>query len=114
MKQTIKEIELNHRAVDLYNIVLKIEEYPDYIPWCSKMEIIDRKKNIIKANMFVEYKFFSAQEFTSKVEYDEKKMIIKTSYIKGPLKDLNTKWEFIKINSLMSFSPIIGYLWGSF
>ena len=98
MKQSIKEIELNHRASDLYNIVLKIEEYPDYIPWCSKIEIISRKKNIINANMIVEYKFFPIQEFMSKVEYNAEEMIIKTTYIKGPLKDLNTKWEFNKID----------------
>ena len=40
MKQSKKEIELNHNAIDLYNIVLNIEEYPDYIPWCTKIEIL--------------------------------------------------------------------------
>ena len=44
MKQSQKEIELNYNASDLYNIVLDIEEYPNYIPWCSKIEIIDRQK----------------------------------------------------------------------
>ena len=98
MKQSSKEIELNHKAIDLYNIVLNIEEYPDYIPWCSKIEILDRKKNVIKANMIVDYKFFPTQEFVSKVDYNQKNKIIKTRYIQGPLKNLHTKWEFKKIN----------------
>ena len=98
MKQSNKEIELNHNANDLYNIVLNIEEYPDYIPWCTKIEILDKYKNVIKANMTVNYKFFPTQEFTSKVEFNKKNKIIKTSYIKGPLKNLHTQWKFKQLN----------------
>ena len=97
MKQSKKEIELNHNANDLYNIVLKIEEYPDYIPWCSNIEITERKKNEIKAIMIVNYKFFPTQKFTSKVVYDLKNKKIKTNYVEGPLKDLFTTWEFIQL-----------------
>ena len=102
MKQSKKEIELNHNAIDLYNIVLNIEEYPDYIPWCTKIEILNRKKNIMKANMIVNYRFFPTQEFISKIEFNEKDKMIKTSYIKGPLKNLNTRWEFKQLNKKKS------------
>ena len=91
MRQSKKEIELNHNVNDLYNIVLKIEDYPDYIPWCSSIKITERKKNEIKAIMNVNYKFFPTQKFTSKVVYDIKNKKIKTSYIEGPLKDLFTQ-----------------------
>lgn len=97
MRQSKKEIELNHNVNDLYNIVLKIEDYPDYIPWCSSIKITERKKNEIKAIMNVNYKFFPTQKFTSKVVYDIKNKKIKTSYIEGPLKDLFTTWEFIQL-----------------
>ena len=94
MKQSFKEIELDQNAIDLYKIVLNIEEYPKYIPWCSNIEILDKKKNLIKANMTVDYKFFPTQEFISSVEFNDKNKIINTTYIKGPLKNLHTKWEF--------------------
>lgn len=97
MKKSQKEILLNHSIDDLYNIVLNIEEYPDYIPWCSNIEIINRKKNEIIANMIVNYKFLPTQKFTSKVVYSSNKKIIKTNYINGPLRDLNTTWEFLEL-----------------
>jgi len=97
MKQSNQEIELKHNAIDLYKIVLDIEKYPDYIPWCSGIEILKRNKNEIKANMFVDYKFFPSQKFTSKVYYDFESLEIITKYIDGPLKDLNTLWKFIEI-----------------
>ena len=97
MKQSNQEIKLKHNAIDLYKIVLDIERYPDYIPWCSSIEILKRKKNEIKANMLVNYKFFPSQKFTSNVYYDFENLHINTQYIDGPLKDLNTLWQFLEI-----------------
>ena len=94
MKESNQEIQLNHKAIDLYKIVLDIEKYPDYIPWCSKIEILQRKKNEINVIMIVDYKFFPSQKFTSNVIFDLGKLFIKTKYIDGPLKDLHTIWEF--------------------
>ena len=115
MKQSKKEIELNHNANDLYNIVLKIEEYPDYIPWCSNIKITERKKNEIKAIMIVNYKFFPIQKFTSKVVYDLKNKKIKTSYVDGPLKDLFTTWEFIQLeNNKAKVVFVVGFEFNNF
>ena len=99
MKQSKKEVELNYDAIDLYNIVLNIEEYPLYIPWCSKIEVIEKKQNKIKANMFVDYKIFPTQKFTSQVLFYSNKKIIETYYVDGPLKNLFTKWEFVQLSS---------------
>ena len=94
MKKSNQVIELKHKALDLYKIVLDIEKYPDYIPWCSKIEIQKRKQNEINAVMIVDYKFFPSQKFTSNVIFDLDKLFIKTKYVDGPLKDLDTIWEF--------------------
>ena len=94
MRESKQEIESNHKAVDLFKIVLDIEKYPQYIPWCSGIEILSKKNNEIKANMIVDYKFFPSQKFTSNVVFDLEKMLIKTNYVEGPLKDLTTIWEF--------------------
>ena len=99
MKSSKKEIIINHSASSLYNIVLDIEKYPLYIPWCKEIIIKSKSKNQIFADMIVNYNLFSPKKFTSHVFYDSKKLIIKTDYIDGPLKDLNTKWTFKKIEN---------------
>ena len=100
MKQSNQAIELKHKAIDLYKIILDIEKYPDYIPWCSKIEILQRKKNELNAIMVVDYNFLPSQKFTSNVIFDLENLFIKTKYIDGPLKNLNTIWKFqdMKIN----------------
>ena len=94
MRESKQEIETNHKAVDLFKIVLDIEKYPQYIPWCTDIQILSKKKNEIKANMIVDYKFFPSQKFTSNVVFNLEKMSIKTTYVEGPLRDLKTTWEF--------------------
>ena len=97
MKSSKQEIIINHRAKDLYKIVLDIEKYPEYIPWCKKIIIRTRSKNGMLADMIVKYRYLLSQTFTSHVIFDSNKLLINTSYIKGPLKDLSTEWHFKKL-----------------
>ena len=97
MKFSKQEIIINHRAKDLYKIVLDIEKYSEYIPWCKKIIIKTRSKNEMLADMIVSYRYFLSQTFTSYVMFDSNKLLINTNYIKGPLKDLSTEWLFKKL-----------------
>ena len=97
MKSSKKVIVINHPAEDLYNIVLDVEKYPEFIPWCKELIIKKKNKNELEADMIISYKFFLKKKFTSKVKFDSVKLKINTSYIDGPLKDLKTEWQFDKI-----------------
>ncbi len=97
MKSSKQEIIINHRAKDLYKIVLDIEKYSEYIPWCKNIIIKTRSKNEMLADMIVYYRYFLPQTFTSHIMFDSNKLLINTNYIKGPLKDLSTEWLFKKL-----------------
>ena len=97
MKSSKQEIIIYHRAKDLYKIVLDIEKYSEYIPWCKKIIIKTRSKNEMLADMIVSYRYFLPQTFTSHVMFDSNKLLINTNYVKGPLKDLSTEWIFKKL-----------------
>ena len=97
MKSSKQEIIINYSANDLYEIVLDIEKYPEFIPWCSNVEIKSKTKNNIIADLLVNYKFFK-KTFTSDVRFDSNNLIINVIYIKGPLKNLQNQWKFEKID----------------
>ena len=97
MKNSKREEVISHSAIKLFNIVLDIENYPEYIPWCTKMVVNQRKKNEIFADMYVKYKFILTQKFGSHVKFNENELTIQTSYIEGPLKDLKTNWKFEEV-----------------
>ena len=98
MKKSKREEIVFHSANKLFNIVLDIESYPEYIPWCTKMVVNKKNNNEIYADMFVKYKFILTQKFGSYVKFNKNELKIQTSYIEGPLKDLKTNWEFEEIS----------------
>ena len=97
MKSSQQEIIINHEAKDLYKIVLDIEKYSEFIPWCKEITIKSKTKNEIMAEMIVSYKNFLPQTFSSHVIFDSNKLTIRTDYIQGPLKNLSTEWIFEKL-----------------
>ena len=102
MKNSIREEAVSHSAKKLFDIVIDIESYPEYIPWCTLMVVNERKNNEIYADMYVQYKFVLAQKFGSRVKFDSNKLTIETNYTEGPLKDLTTNWKFEKIEDKKS------------
>ena len=107
MKSSNKEITINHNAKQLFNIVLDLEKYPEFIPWCIDMKIHSKKANEIFADMYVLYKLLLPQKFGSHVIFNVKKLNIETIYIDGPLKDLKTDWQFNPISrskTIVNFS----------
>ena len=107
MKSSNKEITINHNAKQLFNIVLDLEKYPEFIPWCIDMRIHSKKANEIFADMYVLYKIVLPQKFGSHVIFNIKKLNIKTIYIDGPLKNLKTDWQINPINrskTIVNFS----------
>ena len=98
MKSSNKEVTINHNAKQLFNIVLDLEKYPEFIPWCTDMKIYSKKPNEIFADMYVFYKLLLPQKFGSHVIFNVEKLEIKTIYIDGPLKDLKTDWQFNPIS----------------
>ena len=96
MKTSKQEVIINHSAKSIYKIVLDIEKYPEFIPWCSDVQIHSKTKKNIIADLLVKYKFFKIN-FTSDVRFDSNKLVINVIYIKGPLKNLQNQWKFVKI-----------------
>ena len=99
MKKSIREEVVKHPAKKLFDIVIDIESYPEYIPWCTRMVVNNRKDSEIHADMYVNYKFILAQKFGSHVKFNLNNLTIETQYIEGPLKDLTTNWQFEEINN---------------
>ena len=96
MKISKQEVIINHSAKKLYDIVLDIEKYPEFIPWCSSVRIRSKTKKNIIGDLLVNYKYFN-KTFTSDVRFDSDNLIINVIYINGPLKNLHNEWKFEKI-----------------
>ena len=82
---------------NLIKMVMDIEKYPEFIPWClnGKIHTINDKGNKIEiiADLTIGKNFFS-ETYKSFVIYEKSSDTISVSNIDGPLKHLENKWFF--------------------
>ena len=78
-------------------MVLDIEKYPEFVPWCLGGKIhtnIDKGSTLeITADLTIGKSFFS-KTYKSFVIYDKSADSLHVTNIGGPLKHLENKWTF--------------------
>lgn len=77
----------------IFDLVMDVEKYPHFLPWCLDCRILKRGDGFILANLVIGYKLFR-EWFTSKVTFEEPSSI-HVEYVSGPLKYLSNQWDFL-------------------
>ncbi len=86
----------------LIHMVLDIEKYPEFVPWCLEGKVHEKKEssNIIEIKGDLKVgKYFLNETYTSLVLYYKDKDKISVTNIDGPLKHLENEWKFKEINN---------------
>ena len=82
---------------DLINMVLDIEKYPEFVPWCLDSKVYEKKDKgdtvEIIADLTIGKSFFK-ETYKSFVIYSKSADTIYVTSMEGPLKHLENKWFF--------------------
>ena len=100
-KASIKRL-IECKKEDLINLVLDIEQYPEFIPFCYDAKI-HQKKNVenslkIVADLTIGKGPFK-DTYKSNVLFNKQESSIHVTNIDGPLNHLSNKWLFIQQNT---------------
>ena len=83
----------------LIDLVLDIENYPSFIPYCLNSKVYEKKEKddiiSIIADLTIGKGLFKAT-YKSDVKYYKNTDIIYVTNIEGPLKHLDNKWTFLE------------------
>ncbi len=86
----------------LIQMVLDIEKYPEFVPWCLGGKVHSRNESSdlieIKADLKVGKSIIN-ETYTSLVLYYKEKDKILVTNIDGPLTHLKNEWKFKEINN---------------
>ena len=84
---------------NLIKMVLDIEKYPEFVPWCIKGKIYSKKDKGNKIEIIADLKIgknFFKETYKSFIIYDKILDLILVNNIDGPLKYLENRWQFKK------------------
>lgn len=126
MKTVEKSVLVLHTAEQMFELVDRVEDYPRFLPWYGKTEVLERQNNELKARLYMDYKGVK-QSFATH-NHNTPPLEIRMNLLEGPFKTLHGTWKFIPLNeeackvefklqydfanAMLStlISPVFGYL----
>ena len=91
----------------LIDLVLDIEKYPDFVPFCMGAKVHEKKEQgdllLIIAYLTIGKGPFK-DTYKSDVKFNKKKDSIYVTNLDGPLKHLENKWQFKEENKITKVS----------
>ena len=105
-KASVKK-KIECKKEQLIDLVLDIEKYPMFVPFCLDSRIYEKKKKndllLIIADLTIGKGPFK-DTYKSDVKFNKKKDSIYVTNLDGPLKHLVNKWHFKKKNNFTEVS----------
>ena len=91
----------------LIDLVLDIEKYPDFVPFCMDAKVHEKKEQgdllLIIADLTIGKGPFK-DTYKSDVKFNKKNYSIYVTNLDGPLKHLENKWQFKEENKVTEVS----------
>ena len=102
MPSFIQNKILPYSAKKIYDLVMDIEKYPEFLPWCKGAKITNViSDNNLEADLLINFKSFF-EKYTSDVKHgksNDETYFVEVIAIRGPFKNLVNKWKIREIEN---------------
>lgn len=96
MPKYAEEKILPYPAQFLYDLVLDVEKYPEFLPWCLAARTLETHKDYYDAELIIGYRFYR-EKFISRV-HKLSDLHLQVEYLEGPFQYLENHWKFNPID----------------
>ena len=100
-KASVKRL-IECKKDQLIDLVLDIEKYPEFVPFCLNAQVYEKKKQgeltLIIADLTIGKGVFK-DTYKSDVRFNKKDSTIKVTNIGGPLNHLKNNWYFKELDN---------------
>jgi len=95
MKHVKKSVLLWYSAHEIYELVVDVEAYPKFLPWCERVEIVGRDEDALTARLFLAYSGIRHAFTTRNVQVKDESVHI--GLVDGPFSLLDGHWRFVPL-----------------
>lgn len=96
MRKIERSALVSYSTRQMFELVNNIEDYPRFLPWCSKSYIIKRTENEIEAEMTIAWKGIHKNFTTRNHLHPYERMEIEL--VTGPFRHLEGRWTFMALD----------------
>lgn len=92
MKHVKKSVLLWYTPQEMYELVTGIDQYPQFLPWCDRAEVLERHDNGVTARLGLHY-MGVRHAFTTRNEHVSGQSVV-VQLVDGPFSLLEGTWLF--------------------
>jgi ribosome-associated toxin RatA of RatAB toxin-antitoxin module len=92
MKHVRKSVLLWYSAHEMYELVTRLEDYPSFLPWCERAEVIERHDDGITGRLHLAYAGVHHAFTTRNVHVPDESVMVRL--VDGPFSHLEGDWAF--------------------
>lgn len=96
MKQVKKSVLLWYTPREMYALVTAVDRYPEFLPWCSKVEVLSQEGEQVTARLSLAYAGVR-QAFTTRNRNEDGRSVL-MELVDGPFSRLHGVWQFQPLN----------------
>lgn len=90
-----KSVLIERTAVQMFELVDRVEDYPKFLPWCGGTELLERTESKTAARLHINYHGLKAHFATENAKEVPNWMNI--SLREGPFRSMDGGWKFIPL-----------------
>lgn len=97
MAQVKKTVLIHHSAERMFVLVDDVKKYPEFLPWCSGVDLIQQDDSMTSATLHIAYHGLQ-QNFTTE-NHKTFPQLMDIKLVNGPFRHLEGVWRFIELNA---------------
>lgn len=86
---------VKYSPAQMFDLVNEVEAYPKRFSWCAGARIIERRENVLVAQLDLRFAGFR-QSFTTRNTVDPPRRL-KMDLVEGPFRTLEGVWDFVAL-----------------
>jgi ribosome-associated toxin RatA of RatAB toxin-antitoxin module len=87
-----KSVIVPHACATMFDLVDRVEDYPAFLPWCSRVDLIERTPEVTAARMHVDYHGLTMKIATRNRKKPPESMQL--ALVEGPFETFAGTWRF--------------------
>ncbi|HET7527629.1 MAG TPA: type II toxin-antitoxin system RatA family toxin [Burkholderiaceae bacterium] len=100
MKRVRKSILLWYSPREMYDLVIAFEQYPKFLPWCERAEVLSSEGDVVTARLHMAFAGVH-HAFTTRNRYMAARSV-KLELVDGPFSSFNGLWQFEPVGTEIS------------
>lgn len=96
MRSVKKSVLVPYSAAQMFELVDRVELYPQFLPWCGGTQVLEQGENRKTARIDIDYHGVRAHFTTDNVNDPPRSIVVTLK--DGPFRHLHGEWRFIALS----------------